>query len=1166
VADRAVEVILRANVAQYKAAMLSAGASTEAAMGQASRAASRHQAVWRATSAVMKVGALGIVGGLAVATKASADFEARMANVKTLAKASSAEMIALRSAAMHAGTGYGYTANQVAEAEAEMVKAGVSLRDMMGGGLKGTLALAAAGQMNVADATQIAASAMTQFRLKGAALPHVADLLAAGADKALGSVQELGNGLSQVGTTAHQSGLSIEQTTGTLTAFAQAGLIGERGGTTFKQMLLRLENPSKQAADVMHKYGLSLYDANGQIKTMPQLAGNLQHAFEHLTPAQRNAALGTIFGSRAIQGANIMMSEGVKGMASWIRKVNDQGFAAQQAGGKLNSLEGDWQKLKAAGENALISIGSGAQSPLRHLVQNVTSDVKRLTKDGSLKRWSTEVGNDLSTVIRDAGPLAKSVGHALELVGNGVKTTVEEFNKLPRGVQTALVTGAGVAAIGHKFGAGSLLNSLVGGGLGGATSKAGGAAVLAGRAGGVVPVYVTNAGFGAPGKGVPGGVPPIVPGGSVASRAGSMLDRGLRSNLAFATLEVGALAVHNMVPGRAGATATGALVGAGIGGRVAGVPGAVGGALIGGGIGFAKNYLSDKPTTALDKQLNAPTSQAAKLAKEYGVLYAAQEKIRKADPKKFQEALNVPGPVRSNADKMNGLMQRMQQITGKSTTELRHWATSLASTKSATRDTGLGTKSMALSFQELERNARKAGVPVGQFNKMVNSLPPTVITQILTPGALKSKGDVQALADQFGLTPKQVQTIMKLLGYEDTKQKLSDTIKTGKALNQSSWKPHVDVPDAPRAIQKIKGVAKTGQALGASSWKPHITAVDNASGTIARVKTEIASIPGSRNVTITTTYKTYHYTYTSTQAARNPSIAKPRVSAPGSSANGNLYAFADGGGYDDRGRYVPRVPQLRRGGGNVLWSEPETGWEAYISGKPGMRDRNLQILSMAAERLGAQVTAKANGGITRYANGGSSGLFERKHVAHEIKAVRGEISKLTGQLKKANDKAAQYKASVTQAYSSDPFQGTLGGFNNQVAYETRRLRGTKADLKTLHAAGLSGALFRDLAASGNSLLIHQFAGQSKSQLAAEQKAYATQRSYVGQVAGVATADVTGKRISDLTHEVKHLTKELHQLRHGGHVGNKVTNVHRAIIKDSAVKSKARAAATRSRHL
>ncbi|TSD68137.1 hypothetical protein FNM00_00635 [Aeromicrobium piscarium] len=94
-----------------------------------------------------------------------------------------------------------------------------------------------------------------------------------------------------------------------------------------------------------------------------------------------------------------------------------------------------------------------------------------------------------------------------------------------------------------------------------------------------------------------------------------------------------------------------------------------------------------------------------------------------------------------------------------------------------------------------------------------------------------------------------------------------------------------------------------------------------------------------------------------------------RVSAANANAIGGFYdggvrAFA-GGGIDERGRHVPRQPQMRSGSqGAVVWGEAETGWEAYVSGKPGMQSRNRAVLGEAAARLGGDVTWYANGGIT----------------------------------------------------------------------------------------------------------------------------------------------------------------------------------------------------------
>ena len=60
-------------------------------------------------------------------------------------------------------------------------------------------------------------------------------------------------------------------------------------------------------------------------------------------------------------------------------------------------------------------------------------------------------------------------------------------------------------------------------------------------------------------------------------------------------------------------------------------------------------------------------------------------------------------------------------------------------------------------------------------------------------------------------------------------------------------------------------------------------------------------------------------------------------------ANGGLHEFADGG----------FATGIYKGGAPIhKFAEPETRWEAYISGKPGQEDRNRQIWVETGRRLG----------------------------------------------------------------------------------------------------------------------------------------------------------------------------------------------------------------------
>jgi TP901 family phage tail tape measure protein len=364
-------------VASLEAEMAAAGpaaAASAAKMAEAQTAATLAMTK-KVGTAFGVMGAAGAVG-FGLLAKAAADFDEKMATLGSLIPHTAKQMDGLRTSAMNAGKDIAVSGTAAADAEIELAKAGISAADIMGGALRGALLLAAAGQTDVATATEIAASAMTQFGLRGSDIPHVADLISAAADKSLGTVTDLGYALSQAGTTAHQAGISIEDTVGVLAEFAAAGLTGERGGTVFKQMLMQLEAPSDKAKGLMEDLNLSLYHTNGTMKTMPQLAANLVKSFGDLDPAARNAAAGTIFGTRAIQGFNIMMQAGPKITADWIAKVNDQGFAVGQATQKLDSLNGDLEKFKATLSNAMVSTGEATQGPLRDLVQTLTGLVQ----------------------------------------------------------------------------------------------------------------------------------------------------------------------------------------------------------------------------------------------------------------------------------------------------------------------------------------------------------------------------------------------------------------------------------------------------------------------------------------------------------------------------------------------------------------------------------------------------------------------------------------------------------------------------------------------------------------------------------------------------------------------------------------------------------------------
>lgn len=365
--NRNITVRLLADTSNFTAGMAKVSGESQKAATTMEAAGGKSKLI---TTGIAAAGVAATALG-AAAVKMAADFDASMSTVQANTGASADEMNQLRQAAIDAGADTIYSATESADAINELGKAGLSTSDILSGGLSGALNLAASDGMEVGQAAEYMSSAMAQFNLTGADATHIADLLAAGAGEALGNVSDFGEALNNVGSTANKFGLSIDTTVGTLAAFAHQGIIGAEAGTQLRSVLLALTNQTEKQRKATEEYGITLYDAQGNFVGMSSLAGQLKEKLGGLTQEQRNSAMATMFGSYAIQGANVLYAEGASGIDEWIKKVSQSGYAADLAAKKNDNLKGDLENLSGSFESLMISLGEGGQGPLRSLVQTL---------------------------------------------------------------------------------------------------------------------------------------------------------------------------------------------------------------------------------------------------------------------------------------------------------------------------------------------------------------------------------------------------------------------------------------------------------------------------------------------------------------------------------------------------------------------------------------------------------------------------------------------------------------------------------------------------------------------------------------------------------------------------------------------------------------------------
>lgn len=436
--DRTTKVSLVAQVSSYVAGMEQAAQKTREVGSEAEKLGQKKQALQGVGTAALAMGAVA-AAAVGVAVAKFAEFDKQMSAVQAATHETTENMGLLRNAAIAAGADTVYTATEAAQAIENMAKAGVQTADILGGGLTGALSLAAAGGLEVARAGEVAAISMKQFGLEGRDIPHIADLLAAGAGKAAGDVEDMAQALNQSALVANQAGLSIEETTGVLAAFADQGLIGSDAGTSLKTALQRLVPTSKEAKDEMQRLGISAYDANGEFIGAAKFAGNLRDALSDLTPEQRATSEAIIFGSDAVRAANVLYDQGAEGIQKYIDHTDDAGYAAITAATKLDNLAGDVERLGGSFDTALIQTGSAANDVLRGSVQAVTGLVDAYNG----------LPEPLKAVALGTGGVVGGIG----LVGGAALAAVPRIADFKNGLKDLEVSGKGVTLAAGAIGA-----------------------------------------------------------------------------------------------------------------------------------------------------------------------------------------------------------------------------------------------------------------------------------------------------------------------------------------------------------------------------------------------------------------------------------------------------------------------------------------------------------------------------------------------------------------------------------------------------------------------------------------------------------------------------------------------------------------------------------------
>lgn len=363
-------------------------------------------------------GTAAALGGVAAAAiKVGSDFESQMSRVKAISGATGEEFEQLKEQAMQLGADTSFSASQAAEGMENLAAAGFTTSEIMSA-MPGLLDLAAASGEDLASSSDIAASTLRGFGLAASDAAHVADVLAANANRTNSSVADTGEAMKYIAPLARAAGLSLEETAAAIGIMANAGVNGSQAGTSLRGALSRLSKPTKDMSEAMDELGISFYDSNGKMKSLTEQVGMLRQATEGMTDEQKNNYLVTLYGQEALSGMLALINEGEGSLGELTNAYKNCDGAAKEAAETMqDNLSGALEQLSGSAETLGLAFYNSVADNLKNAAKTATESINNITdsfNNGGLNEAIQTAGDEFANLAVEAA------SHAPEMVDTAV--------------------------------------------------------------------------------------------------------------------------------------------------------------------------------------------------------------------------------------------------------------------------------------------------------------------------------------------------------------------------------------------------------------------------------------------------------------------------------------------------------------------------------------------------------------------------------------------------------------------------------------------------------------------------------------------------------------------------------------------------------------------------
>lgn len=320
---------------------------------------------------------------------AARDYQTAMLAAQATTEATASQMRALDEVARSNELAQlGIDGIKAAAAVEELGSQGLNTTQIIGGGLTVALTLAKAVNTDVATSAAVAAASTKAFGLEAKDLARVGDVVTNAVNGTSVKIDSFSDAIAAGGSQARASGVDFATFTAVISLLTDKALGASDAGTAFKTFLMALTPNSAAAKAEMKRLNLEFFDAQGNMKSMGEIAGLLQRAFAKLTPEQRLLSSEIMFGSDGQRVYNALVEAGTDGLNQRVSVLDRAGKMTDAATRKLEGAAGAQEQFNASLKNFQIQAGQSF-----------------LPAASKMLDWSSSFLQNLTSISREYGKL-----------------------------------------------------------------------------------------------------------------------------------------------------------------------------------------------------------------------------------------------------------------------------------------------------------------------------------------------------------------------------------------------------------------------------------------------------------------------------------------------------------------------------------------------------------------------------------------------------------------------------------------------------------------------------------------------------------------------------------------------------------------------------------------